>query len=134
MLQEGGALPGHESGLLSKHKNELSQETHALTKQETLLGRAAQVERSRVREPRRTALPRGSRLQVYGSGVSFQVVSGQSSCLAHIWSDLGSFLMVCLSAKMEISAKDSERLVGHIMGLCLLPPLCPSQITLVSVL
>ena len=133
MLQDGGTLPGHESGLLSKHKNELSQETHALTQQETLLGRGAQVER-RVREPRRTALSRGSRLQVYGSGVSFQVVSGQSSCLAHIWSDLGSFLMVCLSAKMEISAKDSERLVGHIMGLCLLPPLCPSQITLVSVL
>ena len=30
-----------------------------LTKQETLLGRGAQVEGSRVREPRRTALPLG---------------------------------------------------------------------------
>ena len=32
---------------------------HVLTKQETLLGRGAQVESSRVREPRRTALPLG---------------------------------------------------------------------------
>ena len=35
-----------------------------LTKQETLLERGAQVESSRVREPRRTALPRG--LQPWG--------------------------------------------------------------------
>ena len=31
-----------------------------LTKQEILLGKGAQAESSRVREPRRTALPRGS--------------------------------------------------------------------------
>ena len=31
-----------------------------LTKQETLLGRGAQMESRRVREPRRTALPHGS--------------------------------------------------------------------------
>ena len=31
------------------------------TKQETLLGRGAPVESSRVREPRRTALPGGSK-------------------------------------------------------------------------
>ena len=35
-----------------------------LRKQETLLGRGAWVESSRVREPRRTALPRGSQSQV----------------------------------------------------------------------
>ena len=44
--------------------NELSEETHVLTKQETLLGRGARVESSRVREPRRTALPCGSQSQV----------------------------------------------------------------------
>ena len=49
-----------------------------LTEQETLLRRGARAEGSRVREPRRTALPRG--LQ---SRVSFRVVSGQSSCLVH---------------------------------------------------
>ena len=35
--------------------NELSEETHLLTKQEILLGKGTQVESSRVREPRRTA-------------------------------------------------------------------------------
>ena len=39
--------------------NELSEEIHVLTKQETLLEKGTQVESSRVREPR-TALPRGS--------------------------------------------------------------------------
>ena len=37
--------------------NELSEETHVQIKQETLLGKGTQVESSRVREPRRTALP-----------------------------------------------------------------------------
>ena len=41
-------------------RNDLSEETHVLTKQEILLGKSAQVESSRVREPRRTALPCGS--------------------------------------------------------------------------
>ena len=34
-----------------------------LTEQETLLGRDAQAESGRVREPRRTALPHGSKSQ-----------------------------------------------------------------------
>ena len=44
--------------------NELSKETHVLTKQEILLEKGTRVESSRVREPRRTALPRGSPSQV----------------------------------------------------------------------
>ena len=40
-------------------RNELSEETHVLTKQEILLGKGTRVESSRVREPSRTALPRG---------------------------------------------------------------------------
>ena len=40
--------------------NELSEETHVLTKQETLLGRGAWAENRRVGEPQRTALPHGS--------------------------------------------------------------------------
>ena len=40
--------------------NELSEEIHLLTKQEIFLGKGTRVESSRVREPRRTALPRGS--------------------------------------------------------------------------
>ena len=49
-----------------------------LTKQETLLGRGTQVESSRIREPRRTALPLAHSLRFYGDGISFQVVFGQS--------------------------------------------------------
>ena len=44
--------------------NELSEETHVLTKQETLLGKGTQVESSRVREPRRTALLRSLQSRV----------------------------------------------------------------------
>ena len=44
--------------------NELSKETDAMTKQETLLGRGAWVESSRVRGPKRTVLPHGSQSQV----------------------------------------------------------------------
>ena len=43
---------------------ELSEETHVLTKQEILLGKGTRVESSRVRKPRRTALPRGSHCPV----------------------------------------------------------------------
>ena len=53
-------------------------ETHVLSNQETLLGRGMRVECSRVRELRRTALPHGSQSPVYGDGISFRVVSGQS--------------------------------------------------------
>ena len=44
--------------------NELSEETHVLTKQEILLGKVTQVKSSRVREPRRTALPHGVQSRV----------------------------------------------------------------------
>ena len=44
--------------------NELSEETRVLTKQEILLGKGTQVESSRVREPRRTALLGGSQCRV----------------------------------------------------------------------
>ena len=56
VLQEGGLKLGSCITL----GNELSEETHVLTMQEILLGKGAQVESSGVREPRRTALPRGS--------------------------------------------------------------------------
>ena len=58
--------------------NKLSEETHVLTKQEILLGKGTRVESSRVREPRRTALPMARSLGFYGDGISFRVVFGQS--------------------------------------------------------
>ena len=46
-----------------------------LTKQGSSLGKGARTESSRVREPRRTALPHGSQsYQFYGDGISFQVI------------------------------------------------------------
>ena len=71
-------------------RNELSEETCVLTKQEILLGKGTRVESSRVREPRRTALPRGLWLTVLGFMV-MGLVSGLS--LAN-HSDSESFLVM----------------------------------------
>ena len=63
-LQEGDPFQGPRVGSCLTREHELSEETHVLTKQETLLGRGARAESSRVRDPRRTALPRGSQSRV----------------------------------------------------------------------
>ena len=64
VLQEGGLLPGPQRGSRLTLGNKLSKETHELTKQETLLGRATQAESRRVRESRRIALPHDSQLWI----------------------------------------------------------------------
>ena len=48
-------LQGPKLGSYLTLRNELSEETHVLTKQEILLGKGTGVESSRVRKPRRTA-------------------------------------------------------------------------------
>ena len=78
MLQEGDPYQGLKLGSCLTLRNELSEETHVLTKQEILLGKGTQVESSRVREPRRTALPRGLQCRGLWNGISFRVVFGQS--------------------------------------------------------
>ena len=55
--RKGDPFQGPKLGSCLTLRNELSEETHVLTKQEILLGKGTQVESSRVREPRRTALP-----------------------------------------------------------------------------
>ena len=62
--RKGDPFQGLKLGSCLTLGNELSEETHVLTKQEILLGKGTWVESSRVREPRRTALPRGLRCQV----------------------------------------------------------------------
>ena len=57
-------------------RNELSKETHILTKQEALLGRGTWVE-SRRENPGLQCCVAGN-LGFYSNGVSFWVVSGQS--------------------------------------------------------
>jgi len=57
-------FPGPKWGSCLTFRSELSRETPVLTKRETLMARGAWVESSRVREPRRTALPGGLRSRV----------------------------------------------------------------------
>ena len=65
MLQEGGGpFQGPKLGSCLTLGNELSEETHMLTKQEILLGKGTRVESSRVREHRKTALPHVSQSRV----------------------------------------------------------------------
>ena len=91
-----------------------------LTKQNTLMGRHSLAESLRVKEPKRTALPCGSQPQVLWEWDWFQVVFGQSFCLALLDLAQGpSWWRVHLSAKMDSSAKDSVMLV--ISSLLLVP-------------
>ena len=62
-VNRAGSVAGRGTSCLTL-RNELSEETYVLTNQETLLGRGARVESKRVREPRRTAPPRGSQPRV----------------------------------------------------------------------
>ena len=57
--RKGDPFQGPNLGSCLTLGNELSEETHVLTKQEILLGKGTQVESSRVKEPRRTALSHG---------------------------------------------------------------------------
>ena len=57
--RKGDSFQGLKLGFCLTLRNELSEETHVLTKQEILLGKGIWVESSRVREPRRTALSSG---------------------------------------------------------------------------
>ena len=70
--------------------NELSEETYVLTKQEILLGKGARVGSSRVRKPRRTALPRGSQCT---RGVSFRPFPNSSSW----WRLISSVFLIRIS-------------------------------------
>ena len=62
--RKGDPFHGPKLGSCLTLGNELSEETHVLTKQEILLGKGTWVESSRVREPRRTALPHGLQSRV----------------------------------------------------------------------
>ena len=78
------------------------------TKQEILLGRGALVESSRVRETRRTALPRGSVL-------GFMVMGLVSGLSLHLIQNPSWWHVHC-SAKMDASEKDSGRWLDVTFG------------------
>lgn len=98
--------------------NEWSEESHVLTKQETLLGKGAWEGSSRVREPRRTAL------QVVAVSGWFYGLASRLSLISRLaWPIFGlapgpSCWHMHLSAKIDPSTKDPGRLV------VLSPPSC----------
>ena len=62
--RKGDPFQGLKLGSCLTLENELSEETHVLTKQEILLGKDTRVESRRVREPRRRALSHGLQSRV----------------------------------------------------------------------
>ena len=108
LLQEGGPFQGPKVGSCLTLGNELSKETHVLTKQEILLGKGSRAESSRVREPRRNALP------VLGFMV-MGLVSGLS--LANR-SDSESFLVVhALFSQDGCQREGFWEVAGHVVSL-----------------
>ena len=101
LLQEGSPFQGPKLDSCLTLGNELSKETHVLTKQEILLGKGTQVESSRVKKPRRTALQHGSQclgfMVVLGSGrtrgVSFRPFPNSSGC----WRLISSIFFIGIS-------------------------------------
>ena len=91
--------------------NELSEETHVLTKQKTLLGRGSRVESSRVREARRTALPTWLAVSGFmGMGLDFGL-----SLASHF--DSGSFLVARASLGQGGFQREGFWGVGRTSGL-----------------
>ena len=101
--RKGDPFQGPKQGSCLTLGNELSEETHVLTKPEILLGKGTRVESRRGREPGRTSLPCGCCLGFYGDGISFRVVFSQS-----FWLRVLPGGKPC-SAKMDASEKDSGR-------------------------
>ena len=70
--RKGDPFQGPKLGSCLTLGNELSEETHLLTKQEILLGKGTQVESSRVREPRRTGFLKGEARLITGIPAVFE--------------------------------------------------------------
>ena len=78
LLQEGGPLPGPESGLLSYTQKWIVWGDTCADKARDFIGKGHQGGEQKVRESRRTALPCGLQFGFYGDGISFPVVFSQS--------------------------------------------------------
>ena len=78
MLQEGGPLPGPETGSCLTLGNELSEETHVLTKQEILLESALEW-RAEGEGSQENCSAEWLSLGFYGDGINFRGVFSQSS-------------------------------------------------------
>ena len=91
-------------------RNEFSEETHKLTKQETLLRRGTWAENKRVREPRRTAWPRGSQSRVLRRWNEFP------GCLRPIILTQGPFWWCTLLNQDGRQREGFWEVVGHVVS------------------
>ena len=78
LLQEGGPLQGPKLGSCLTLGDELSEETHVLTKQEIFLERAPRWRAGGRGNPGELLCCVAHNLRFYGDGISFRVVFGQS--------------------------------------------------------
>ena len=76
--RKGDPFQGLKLGSCLTARNELSEETHVLTKQEILLGKVPGLRAVGKRNPGALLCHVPRSFGFYGNGVSFQVVSGQS--------------------------------------------------------
>ena len=97
MLQEGGPLPGPETGLLSNTRKRIVGEDTCADKARDFIGKGHPGGEQQVRKPRRAALPHGLGFMVMG------LVSGLS--LAN-HSDSESFLVVHASLSQDGCQRD----------------------------
>ena len=95
MLQEVETFQGPRVGSCLTLGNELSKETHVLTKQKTLLERGIGAESNMIREARSPAQSPSSGFMVNGD-CRLSLASYLASCLAQYWSDSGSYLVASI--------------------------------------
>ena len=108
--RKGDLFQGPKLGSCLTLENELSKETHVLTKQEILFGRGPWAESSRVREPRRTA---ATWLAV--SGFRIMGLVSRSSLANH--SESESFLVVhTLFSQDGCQREGFWEVVGHVVS------------------
>lgn len=82
------------------HPNRVSQEAHVLTKAKDFTGKGTggkEKQQGKAAQEHCSAV--ACSLRFYGNGVSFQVVSGQSSSLAHSLTQCPSWWYAYLSAR-----------------------------------
>ena len=132
LLQEGGPLPGNETGLLSNTQKWIVRGDTCVMKQEILLGKGTWVESSRMRETRRIALPvartvLGLMLMRLVSGLSLANHSDSESFLAvhALFSQDGcqreGFWEVCRHAMLPFDFSWTPLVDGGLLVLCCLP-------------
>ena len=108
--RKGDPFQGPKMGSCLTLGNELSEETHVLTKQEILLGKGARAESRREGNPGELLCHMAHSLRFYGDGISFWVVFSQ-------WSDSESFLVVhTLLNQDECQWEGFWELVGRVVS------------------